>query len=49
MAESEDGLIEGIACKNKRFIWGLQWHPEFNYKVDETSRSILKEFINNCM
>ena len=49
MAESEDGIIEAIACKDKRFIWGVQWHPEFNYNVDEASRSILKEFINNCM
>lgn len=48
MAVSQDGLIEGLYRKDKRFIWGLQWHPEFIYKEDENQRKIVKEFVRAC-
>ena len=41
----EDGLIEAVCIPEKRFIWGIQWHPEFSYLVDESSRKIFLEFI----
>lgn len=49
MAVSKDGLIEAVYMKDKKFIWGLQWHPELNYKKEETSIKIIKEFIRNCI
>ena len=27
-AKSLDGIIEGIEMPNKKFVMGLQWHPE---------------------
>ena len=48
MAVSKDGLIEGVYLEDKKFVWGLQWHPEFNYEKEETSIKIIKEFINKC-
>jgi len=27
-AVSEDGVIEGVEYPQKRFILGVQWHPE---------------------
>lgn len=27
-AKSEDGFIEGLEVPNKRFVLGVQWHPE---------------------
>ena len=46
MAVSEDGLTEGLYMPEHRFLWAVQWHPEFSYLKDENSRRIFKAFIN---
>ena len=43
-AISDDGILEGVEYPNKKFIVGVQWHPE--YLIDENSLKILNEFIN---
>ncbi|WP_022762117.1 gamma-glutamyl-gamma-aminobutyrate hydrolase family protein [Butyrivibrio sp. AD3002] len=48
MAVSEDGLTEAVELPGKRFVWALQWHPEFSYKKDDNSRRIFKEFVSRC-
>lgn len=48
MALSEDGLIEAVEMPDKRFVWAVQWHPEFNYLKDENSRKIFEEFVRQC-
>ncbi len=40
---SDDGVIEGVELPNKRFILGLQWHPE--YILDDNSKKILDSFL----
>jgi len=45
MARSEDGLIEGLRMPEKKFVWLIQWHPEFTYKDDENSRKIFAAFV----
>jgi putative glutamine amidotransferase len=45
MAVSEDGLVEAVYMPELRFLWAVQWHPEFSYKTDENSRKIFKAFI----
>ena len=45
MAFSEDGLIEAIYMPSKKFIVGVQWHPEFFYEVDENSRKLINAFV----
>ena len=45
MAKSPDGLIEAIYMPDKKFVWAVQWHPEFSWKTDENSRKIFKAFI----
>ncbi len=47
MAVSEDGLIESIYMPSKKFIVGVQWHPEFSYEEDENSKKIIKAFVNS--
>lgn len=47
-AVSEDGLIEGVCMPGKRFIWGLQWHPELSYKSDPMSRKIAAAFVESA-
>lgn len=48
MAESEDGLVEGIYAPDKKFQWAVQWHPEFIFKKDERQLIIFKAFIDAC-
>ena len=45
-ARSSDGLIEGVELKDKKFIIGVQWHPESNLE-DEYSKKIFKSFFDN--
>ena len=45
MAVSEDGLVEAAYVPGKKFIWGIQWHPELLYQNDENSRTIFSELI----
>lgn len=48
MAVSEDGLIEAVYGRNRKFLWAVQWHPEFSYKTDDISLKIFKAFIAAC-
>lgn len=45
MARSEDGLIEAVCLPEKRFVWAVQWHPEFSFRVDAHSRKIFGAFV----
>ena len=47
-AISPDGLIEAVEMPGKRFVKAVQWHPEFAYKKDETSRKIAGCFVKAC-
>lgn len=56
-AKAEDGTIEAIEIKNKKFAIGVQWHPELMWPTpqgihDENSINSIKklfcEFIDNC-
>lgn len=46
MAISEDGLIEALHMPEHRFLWAVQWHPEFSYQRDKNSRKIFAAFVN---
>ena len=48
MAKAADGLIEAVYAPNKKFLWAVQWHPEFLYKKDVNNQNIFKEFIRHC-
>lgn len=47
-AYSEDGLIEAVEYKNKKFVVGIQWHPETMLDYDIYANKIFDEFINCC-
>ena len=47
-ARSEDGYIEAIEMKDKKFIMGVQFHPEISYHFDDNSKKIIDYFINKC-
>ena len=45
MAVAPDGIIEAVMMKNKRFVWAVQWHPEYMFKTDKNSMKIFDCFI----
>lgn len=49
MAAAEDGIIEAVYRPESRFLWAVQWHPEFSYKVDENSRKLFRAFVEAMM
>ena len=44
---SEDGLVESIEVKNKRFVMGVKWHPELMLDTNAT-KMIFSRFIEKC-
>ena len=47
MAFSPDGLVEAAYMPEKKFLWAVQWHPEFLYQTDAPSRAIFQAFIES--
>lgn len=45
---SEDGLIEGIELPSKKFVIGVQWHPEKMIDYDINANRLFDAFIDNC-
>lgn len=48
MAYAPEGLVEAVYMPDKKFVWGVQWHPEFSYQKDEDSVKIFQAFVNAC-
>ena len=46
-AVAEDGLVEAIHLPEKRFVLGLQWHPEY-FLDQEWAKGIFKGFVEAC-
>ena len=44
-AVSPDGVIESVWMPGKRFIWGVQWHPESIWTISEQNRKIAAAFL----
>ena len=47
-AYSEDNLIEAVEVSNKKFVLGIQWHPESMLDYDDSANKIIEAFINSC-
>lgn len=48
MALAPDGLIEALWHPGLRFLWAVQWHPEFAWKSDPNARAIFERFVGAC-
>lgn len=48
MATAPDGVIEAVWRPASRFLWAVQWHPEFLYRVDPRSQAIFDSFVESC-
>lgn len=47
MAVSPDGIVEAVYKPDQRFVWAVQWHPEFSCQTDGDSRKIFHAFIKS--
>jgi len=49
-AISSDGIIEAVELKDKkRFVLGVQWHPEMIFKKDKVQMDLLKSFVDEAL
>ena len=48
MARAEDGVIEALYAPQRRFLWGVQWHPEFFPADHQESGAIFRAFVETC-
>ena len=43
-AKAPDGLVESLYLPDHKFALAVQWHPEFSYETDESSRKLIRAF-----
>ena len=48
IAVAPDGIIEAVQMVGKRFVWAVQWHPEYMFKTSPDSLAIFSCFIRHC-
>ncbi len=48
LALADDGIVEAVRHRHKRFVWAVQWHPEFSFRTDENSRRLFRAFVDAC-
>ena len=46
MANAPDGLVEAVWAADRRYVWAVQWHPEFSRLKDDHSRHIFQSFVD---
>jgi gamma-glutamyl-gamma-aminobutyrate hydrolase PuuD len=46
-AISDDRIIEAVEAENKRFVLGVQWHPEHMH--DPASKALFKGFVDSII
>lgn len=48
MAIATDGIVEAVYHPKHKFLWAVQWHPEFSYLVEPSSRKLFSRFVSAC-
>ena len=48
MAVSPDGLVEAVRHTGHRFVWAVQWHPEFAWRSDPSAMILFRAFVDAC-
>ena len=48
MAIAPDGIIEAARLTGNRFVWAMQWHPEYLFRTDKDSLVIFSCFVEYC-
>jgi len=47
-AKASDGIIEAIEHPNKKWVVGVQWHPELFWENDKIQAKLFKAFVDAC-
>lgn len=47
-AEAPDGLIEGLEMPGKRFVLGVQWHPESLSEKHPEAQALFDALVRSC-
>lgn len=47
-ARSRDGIIEAVEHPGKRFVVGVQWHPEGTWRDDPHSQKLFSAFVESA-
>lgn len=48
-ATAPDGMIEAIEHPEKRFLVGIQWHPEHMWQDYDSARRLWRAFVSACL
>lgn len=48
MAIAPDGIVEAVQMLGKRFVWAVQWHPEYLFRTNSDSLAIFSCFVEHC-
>ncbi|MDO4536630.1 MAG: gamma-glutamyl-gamma-aminobutyrate hydrolase family protein [Coriobacteriales bacterium] len=48
LARALDGVIEGSWMPSRRFVWAVQWHPEWIWDKDARQQRIVQRFVDAC-
>jgi len=49
VAFTTDGVVEAVEDASRRFVVGVQWHPERGFQNDPFSQTLFKAFIEAAM
>lgn len=44
-AKAKDGIVEAVEHPSKKFVLGVQWHPEGTWKEDPYSKKLFRAFV----
>jgi putative glutamine amidotransferase len=44
-ARARDGVIEAVEHPDKRYVVGVQWHPEGTWRDDAFSKKLFRSFL----
>jgi putative glutamine amidotransferase len=44
-ARAPDGVIEAVECPERRFVLGVQWHPEGTWRTDPPSKKLFRALV----
>lgn len=47
-AHGPEGLVEAAYLPDKKFVLGVQWHPEFAFRHDPRSMALMEAFVGAC-
>ena len=45
---SKDGIMEGLESTDKKFVVGVQWHPEDMIGYDKDQNLLITRFLDEC-